>query len=250
MASRAAALTVSATRPTRPACLLTVRGELDSSTYLELRDAVIKAALEEPSAVLVDVNALTTPAESAWSVFTSARWHVSRWPDVPIILVCAGRAVSDALTRNGITRYVPVLPTVDAALQVTDDGPPRRRARTELPAATASLRHARQFTAERLTEWSRGELIPTATVLVDILVHNVLQHTDSTPVVVLEATGSRVTISVQDRSTHPAVRREGRDGAADVSGLAVVAALSLAWGSTPMLGGKAVWAAIGPENLL
>ncbi|BCI84847.1 hypothetical protein NIIDMKKI_00530 [Mycobacterium kansasii] len=61
---------------------------LDSLTYRELRDAVIKAALEEPRAVIVDANRLSVPSASAWSVFTSARWHVSSWPDVPILLAC------------------------------------------------------------------------------------------------------------------------------------------------------------------
>jgi hypothetical protein len=75
------------------ACLLTVEGVLDSSTYLQLRDAIVAAALNEPQAVLVDVNGLDVPASSAWAVFTSARWLVDTWPDIPIHLVCgnAGR---------------------------------------------------------------------------------------------------------------------------------------------------------------
>ena len=36
----------------------------------------------------------------------------------------------------------------------------------------------------------------------------------------------------------------------DVSGLAIVSALSRAWGSTPTSSGKTVWAVIGPENQL
>ena len=36
------------------ACLLTVDGVLDSSTYLQLRDSIVQAALDEPQAVLVD----------------------------------------------------------------------------------------------------------------------------------------------------------------------------------------------------
>ena len=36
----------------------------------------------------------------------------------------------------------------------------------------------------------------------------------------------------------------------DVSGLAIVDALSRAWGSTPTSSGKTVWAVIGPENQL
>ena len=81
---------------------------LDTTTYRSLRDHIIKAALEEPAVVIIDVSYLLVPAESAWAVFTSARWHVGRWPDVPIMLVCEHSAGRSAITRNGVARYVPV----------------------------------------------------------------------------------------------------------------------------------------------
>jgi anti-anti-sigma regulatory factor len=84
--------------------VLRVTGVLDSATYRELRDAVIKAALDEPRAVLVDVNYLVVPSESAWSVFTSARWHVSTWPDVPILLVCDDQVSRRAIIAIGPSR--------------------------------------------------------------------------------------------------------------------------------------------------
>jgi anti-anti-sigma factor len=232
--------------------LLTVDGVLDSSTYLRLRDAVIKAALDEPQAVLVDVNSLEVPASSAWSVFTSARWHVSTWPDVPIVLVCEHPARRKTIERNGLTRYVPVRATVDAAMRaLTDARRARRRTRAELPASLASLRRARQFVAESLGAWSRDELIPVSTVVVNVFVENVLQHTAGGPVVILEYDGAAVTISVQDASSTPAARHEDpRRGGERVSGLAIVASVCRAWGSTPTPSGKTVWAVIGPENRL
>ncbi|MEZ0362168.1 STAS domain-containing protein [Mycobacterium sp. pUA109] len=252
MTRPASHLTVSADTA-GPTCLLTVNGVLDSTTYLRLRDAIIKAALDEPPAVLVDIAALKVPALSALSVFTSARWHVSTWPDIPIILVCPPSAVSDAIARNGIARYVPVFPTVHAALQgvATGAAPGRRRARAELPPTLSSLRRSRELVAEWLQAWSDDHLIPVAKVIVDVLVENVLHHTDSSPVVVAETAGSTVTIAVQDASSTAAVRREvPAGGVAHASGLAVVAALSCAWGSTPTPTGKTVWAVIGPESPL
>lgn len=233
-------------------CLLTVDGVLDSSTYLKLRDAVIKAALEEPLAVLVDVNALDVPASSAWSVFTSARWHVSRWPDVPIALVCGHSGRRRTIERTGVTRYVPVYSAIDAALAaVTDGRRARRRARAEFPASLASLRSAREFVAECLTEWSQQDLVPIATVVVNVFVENVLQHTASDPVLMVESDGTAVSISVQDESTTPAARHEDPyRGGERVSGLAIVASVSRAWSSTPTPSGKTVWAVIGPENQL
>jgi hypothetical protein len=232
--------------------LLTVDGLLDSSTYLKLRDTVIKAALDQPRAVLVDVDALGVPASSAWSVFTSARWHVSTWPDVPIVLVCSDAVRRSTIAHAGVTRYVPAHATVEAALAALGDRrPTRRRVRTELPASLASLRRAREFVAEWLGDWSQDELIPVATVVVNVFVENVLQHTASGPVLILESDGSAVYVSVHDERCTPAARHEDPyRGGERVSGLAIVASVCRAWGSIPTPSGKTVWAVIGPENRL
>ena len=68
--------------------------------------------------------------------------------------------------------------------------------------------------AEWLAAWSHVELVPVATVVANVFVENVLQHTACTPV------------------------------------LALVASVCRAWGSTPMSSGKTVWAVLGPENQL
>jgi len=233
-------------------CLLTVDGVLDTSTYLHLRDAIIKAALDEPRAVLVDVTALEVPVSSAWSVFTSARWHVSTWPDVPIVLVCAHPDRRKSIARTGVPRYVPVHATINAALAALRDGHrARRRANVALPASLASLRNAREFVAEWLGAWSHQALIPVATVVVNVFVENVLQHTACGPDLLLESDGSALTISVRDDSSTPAARHEDPyRGGERVSGLAIVASVSRAWGSTPTPSGKTVWAVLGPENQL
>lgn len=232
------------------ACLLTAEGVLDSSTYLRLRDAIVEAALDKPQAVLVDVNRLEAPAPSAWAVFTSARWLVDTWPAVPIHLVCKCADRRNIITRHGVTRYVRLHPTLETALRaVTDIQPARLRAGTELPAALASLRAAREFVTRRLTEWRYQELIPVATVVANVFMENVLQHTVGGSVLVLETDGHTVTVSVRDGSSTPAVRHEdSRRGADLVSGLAIVASVSRAWGSAPTPAGKTVWAVVGPET--
>jgi rhodanese-related sulfurtransferase len=232
--------------------MLTVDGVLDSRTYLQLRNRIIEKALDEPRAVLVDVNALRVPASCLWKVFTSARWHVSIWPDVPIILICAHPGRQRIIARSGVTRYVPVHASVEAALaSLTAGRPTRWRTSTELPSSLASLRKARKLVAESLAAWSHVELVPVATVVVNVFVENVLQHTACTPVLVLESDGEAVTISVQDDSSIPAARHEDPHLGGDrMSGLAIVASVCRAWGSTPMSSGKTVWAVLGAENQL
>src|SRR6516225_4950948 len=131
--------------PQQDVQILVADGVLDSSTYRSMRDAVIKAALDEPRAVIVDVNSLSVPSASAWSVFASARWHVSVWPDVPILLVCARLEARRAISAVGVTRHVPVHPTRESALDALrrQPLPTRWRARSELPATRVGVGLAR-----------------------------------------------------------------------------------------------------------
>lgn len=232
---------------------LTAAGVLDPATYRAMRDAIIKAALDEPRAVIVDVDDLSVPSESAWSVFTSARWHVSTWPDVPILLVCAQAQRRRAISRVGVTRYVPVHPSRASALDAVGGGPPRgrRRACSQLPADAVSIGLARASITDWLTAWSQDDLIPVACTVATIFVENVLAHTVSAPVLIVETSQDIVTVAVEDGSHLPASRHEDASrGAEIVSGLAIVAALCRVWGSIPTPSGKTVWATVARESRL
>ena len=251
-ADSACTLTVTA-EAVRDASVLTACGVLDTTTYRSLRDHIIKAALDEPAVVIVDVSPSSVPAESAWVVFTSARWHVGRWPEVPIMLVCEHLAGRSAITRNGVSRYVPVFPTVDEAMAALSIDAPwrhRMRIRADLPADMSSLRRSRDLVEEWLTAWSHADLIPAAKVVVTTFVENVLQHTDSHPAIRLETDGSTVTVAVTDGSRQPPSLTENSTATDRPTGLKIVAALCRMWGNAPTPSGKTVWAVIGPENRL
>lgn len=143
---------------------LAVSGVLDSVTYRGLRDAVIKAALDEPRAVIVDVNGLSVPSATAWTVFTSARWHVSTWPDVPILLVCDEPRTRRAIESAGVARYVPVHAAHESALRDVHGQSLqiRRRARAEPAAGPAGVGLARAMITDWLTGWGASELIPVS----------------------------------------------------------------------------------------
>lgn len=231
--------------------ILVVEGLLDSSTYRTVRDAVIKAAIDEPRAVIVDINGLRAPSASAWTVFTSARWHVSIWPDVPILLVCAEPRAQREIGKAGVTRYVPVHGNRELALDAAASKTVRirRRARSDLARNISSLDIARSVIAEWLSRWDIREVIPVAATLATVFIENVLDHTESAPVLIVESHDDTVTVAVEDNSFHLPGRHEDADLGADVvSGLAIVAALCRAWGATPTTSGKTVWAVIGREN--
>nr|WP_090275594.1 STAS domain-containing protein [Mycolicibacterium komanii]CRL68583.1 anti-sigma-factor antagonist [Mycolicibacterium komanii] len=233
--------------------VLTVSGVVDSDNYCELRNQIVQTALEEPHAVLIDVTGMDAPAGSAWTVFSSAWWHVDRWPGVPLFLVCADPSTRAVINRTGVTRNVPLFADLDAALEEAETDrrlQTRRRARAELPAAVASLQRSRELTTQWLTAWSRTEMISTANVVATTLVENVLRHTDSHPELRIECDGATIAIAVTDESHDPAMLREAATATASPSGLFIVAALSRGWGNAVTSSGKTVWALLGPENAL
>lgn len=232
--------------------VLTVDGMLEPGNSAVLRDRIARAMLDGPSAVIVNVNALRVPAESAWSAFLGARWQLEIQPDVPIALVCAHRATRDAITRSGVERFMPVCPTEKRAMKELGRLTRRafRRAEARLTANMTSLRESRRLVREWLTAWSQPGLIPAALVVVNVFVENVLEHTGSVPTIRIESDGTTATVMVSDDSSRPAVRLPAPATGLDMSGLAIVAALSRAWGSAPTSSGKTVWAVIGPENQL
>jgi anti-anti-sigma factor len=241
-----------AVRTEQSVAVLTVDGVLDSGSCAALRDSIMKATFHEPSAVIVNVNALQVPAQSAWSAFLGVRWQTETQPEVPIVLVCAQRATREAITRSGVARFMPVYATEKEAMTAIGQlaGRTVRRADAKLAPNLTSLRESRRLVREWLTGWSQPALIPVALVVVNVFVENVLEHTGSDPVMHIESDGATATIAVSDGSNAPALRLPSPPKGIDVSGLAIVDALSREWGSAPTSSGKTVWAIIGPENQL
>ncbi|MHA7653436.1 STAS domain-containing protein [Mycobacterium sp. ML4] len=232
--------------------VLTTEGVLDTNNSAELRDTITKATIDAPSAVVVDVGALQVPDEASWSAFVSARWQLETRPDVPIVLISSNRASRDAITRSGVARFMPVYTTEKAAMKAVAKLGRRKlqHAQAKLPANLTSLRESRRLVREWLTSWSTPGLIPVALVVVNVFIENVLEHTGSDPVIRIECDGQAATIAVSDASGAPALRLSSPPKGIDVTGLAIVDALSRVWGSTPTSSGKTVWAVIGPENQL
>ncbi len=228
--------------------VLILDGLLDGTTYVPLRDAIVKTALDEPLGVIVDVNGLTVRDDPAWAVFTSARWQIAEWPDIPIGLVCALDHVQNTLRRNGITRYVPVFPTLECAItELSADGLRRyrRRVRAELPATNTSIHRCRQLVAQWLTAWSRVDFIHAVSIVATELLEMAVADTNSTLSLRMETDGSTVAVAVQHIEMTPTARESADE---NVSGLDLVAANCRVWGTYTSAAGNTVWAVVGPEN--
>jgi hypothetical protein len=231
------------------ACVLIVDGVLNASTYLPLRDAIIKAALDEPTAVVVDITGLVIRDDAALAVFTSARWQVSEWPDTPIGLVCAHPSRLNIVRRKGITRYVPIYPSLGSAISdLAADAARRyrRRVRSVLPALTSSIARSQELTAQWLTAWSRTDFTATVSVAATVLAEMAIAGTDDPFALRLETDGSTMTVAVQYSPSAKIVRQESDDDR--VSGLDLIAASCRVWGRHTGAAGNTVWVVLGPEN--
>jgi len=231
------------------ACVLTVRGVLGHLTYLPLRDAIVKAALDEPAAVVVEITDLRINDDPALSVFTSARWQVSEWPDTPIGLVSTRADRLKVLRHSVVARYVPAYPSLqEAVADLAADASRRyrRRVRAELPALKSSTARSRKLTAEWLTAWGRPDFTAAVSVVATELVEMALAETDGPIALRLETDGSTVTVALQFSRSATVVRQKSPGDT--VSELDLIAGNCRVWGSHVGAAGDTVWVVLGPEH--
>lgn len=153
----------------------------------------------------------------------------------------------------GETIGVPLHQGWDEWLSSLDGGPgpnddaPLVAART-LPAEVESPKIARSVTKVTLTRWNLSRLYDDAAVVVSELVTNAVRHAlspgthDSLRLALVRYQGHLVCMVTDPADTVPTMREP--DYVAETGrGLHIIAAMSRAWGWTPLRGGgKAVWA--------
>ncbi|GAB2990419.1 STAS domain-containing protein [Amycolatopsis acidiphila] len=232
-------------------CLVaTLDGVLDSLTYGYIRDALVKLALEQPRAVVAELDNLSVGNEALLSVFSSAWMRVNDWPQVPLFLVAGDQARRSAIALSAINRFVPVFATVGEAIASVEAGAPRRRRRAVYPPVRMVSAAARDFVREACKDWQIEALTSDAVCLASELVENAIEHARTELELRLELRRGMLTVAVRDGSPAHAVLRQGRQGQPLGYGLQIVADLATTWGCAPDLhGGKVTWAVLttGPR---
>ncbi len=119
--------------------------------------------------------------------------------------------------------------------------------RLELPAQPASARRARRFVGELLHEQGADSVSDVCVLLTSELVTNAVLYAQSDIEVSVHLSPDGVRVAVCDASSVPPVRRLVGTEATSGRGLALVEALSSAWGvDTSRNGaGKEVWFQVG-----
>ncbi|MBD9724572.1 SpoIIE family protein phosphatase [Streptomyces caniscabiei] len=123
--------------------------------------------------------------------------------------------------------------------------PTRRTALTIAQAEPERIAGARQQVRELLHDWTCGDQVDSAVLLVSEMLTNVLVHTDADALLVAEMTGDggkrRMRIEVTDASDDLPHKRHPGELASSGRGLVLMDVLADAWGVDPRGDGKSIW---------
>src|ERR1044072_9421611 len=161
-------------------------GALDAPSDGARRTVLVKAAVDEPRAVIVDLERLAVSGVTALALFCSVHDQVAQWPGVPLLLAAGDGAPRERIREYRLGRYVPVYASVMGAAAAIDEPPARRIARRKLPNCLASAALARRFVLDVCSDWPVGPRVREAVVIANELVENTLLHTYSAPMLRLE----------------------------------------------------------------
>ena len=227
-------------------CLIAeLSGRLDALSYRGLRDELIKLAVEQPRAVIVDIDQLEIQNEPALTAFSSAWSRVNVWPEVPILLVARDSAQRGKLGRGTVAHFVPVFRTIGNAIAAVKKPPARRRRTADYPPVITSSALARKFVRRTCADWGLRDCAPDASSVACELVENAVRHAETGLQVRLEYRSGLLTVAVRDADPRMAVIKQAASGRPDGYGLQIVADLARIWGCAPdMRGGKVVWAVL------
>jgi anti-sigma regulatory factor (Ser/Thr protein kinase) len=221
-------------------------GLLDLAAAGRLRIALLKAAAEQPEAVVCDLTDVRAE-QLALPVFLTVADEVGAWPSCPVALVVSDPALRGALELLGVERRMVVVRFRADARPALQARPPVARATLRLSPVPAAPAQARSFLRSCLRTWNvdGGSEIDGqgAALVLDELVTNAVRHA-ATPVDVLVGLrGKALRVAVADRSATELRPRPATDDEESGRGLLLVQALAQRWGVLPRrAGGKVVWA--------
>ena len=231
---------------------LIVRMVLDASSGFHVvaeasdgGEAIEVARFHQPDLVLLD---LSMPRTDGLSALLPIRQAAPATKVVVLSGYARGHLAADAaaggavgyLEKTGSFRgLVDELLAVGGVLEVVELVLDEHRA--TLAAELRSAGVARRFVDRALERWSCGDVLDVVSLLVSELVANAVLHAGSQVEVTVQLKAGTVRIEVLDEGEDLPHLREAADHATSGRGLAMVEALSLAWGADQRDGGKAVW---------
>lgn len=239
---------VDAAAPGEPV-VLRVTGTLDPHTAPVLHEALTKALCTEPEIVALELSRVTV-AEGAEANLLTIADQAYAWPGATVVIGGASRALGASLLGTGNLPSFPSLTdAITGAAKIRTRQADTPRLRVGLSPIESAAATARRLVDKACSQWGLPALRDTARLVVTELVSNAVRHGTVAASTAVEVTLTRgvgaVYVSVRDRSRRlpkpggpvPPTVEGGR-------GLLVVGIMSRAWGATPTVDGKVVWATL------
>ena len=233
---------------TRDGCLVVaITGQINLFTAPRIQRVLLKDLAERPYGIVCDLSGVDAIDPVCATVFSTVANHPSSdWPMTSFLLCGARPAVAEVLKRLAVPDFLPVLPTLEAALDQVAARPPYLRDELRLaPTATAPAA-ARLYVRDVLQYWRLAlpgqDVIDRAELLADELVTNAVVHARTPLRLRLELRGDLLHIAVHDASPR-LLRLVPDDPEAETGrGLRLVEQLASFWGIHRRPdGGKVVW---------
>jgi len=231
--------------PSGPIGVLRVIGRLSLDSVPIVRAALHKGLVDQPSAIVVDLDAVTVDDDIVLTLFSALARTAAGWPGCSLVLCAPGRPVRSALDRLGISRAVPVFPDWPSAAWAAAALPAPRRIGRTVASTPGACAVARDLVCAACRQWRLPTLVDDAALVVTELVSNAVRHSDGPIGLQLSLGEYFLHLAVRDGTPDPPRRKlPGQDIDNGGRGLLLVDAVAAAWGSVPDGTGKTVWATI------
>jgi len=229
-----------------PVAVLALRGDLTEATAAIARDCMIKALIEQPTVLVVDLDGVGHADAAGPDVFGEVARHAAQWPETTV-MVCGGpldlrRRIRDTAGSGPLE----VLPTHAEAVAAAKARPVPRRCRLACGTEDDAPARARRVATAVFRRWHvPEELIGRAVLIISEFVANAVRHARTRSELLLHFKDSRLHIAVRDTCRRlPRVQTQPDTDHEDGRGLGIVGRLATSWGVVADSDGKVVWAAI------
>ena len=228
----------------QPFPVVRLSGVLDGATVADVSTALRTSLAEQPSALVVDVSDLEVTDPDALAIITQVVLDSADWPASRLVM-CAPPALAAQWQPTGL----PVLPTVESALDALAAHPPMAQLSAALEPIMGAARRARELVTEACLRWELPGTAGSACIVVTEMVNNVVAHARTAMTVRLARDGGHLLVAVQDTNpTVPEFRGPVAPTAYGGRGLLLIDSVSVRWGTLPFRGGKVVWAVLDPDE--
>jgi hypothetical protein len=225
--------------------VLTIRGTWDLALQSQTFTALQACLAAHPAGLIIDLTALHDPDACSLTAWTGT-WKLgaNMHPRALVALCVPPEAVlADRLQQVRTNRFLPVYAKLHQARTALDNRIPLTdRLVTHLTAAPHAPRTARRLVDRACRTWHLSHLQFSAQLIVSELVTNAVQHAGTDIAVTVTRRAERLHLIVSDKDHRMPKLPAPRHGKPAISGLHVVHAVAVRWGTVPTSDGKMIWA--------